>query len=187
MTITFERRKQDILKKEDKSSIGSWDKHILSLCEKINKNLNLYTLSSCSGRIIIIKNIEKKQAGMFIFRSHEKTTLKEIKKILEGYHDKESLIFKQESLILHVACKTLGDADIMLRKAQKAGMKHSGIISISKNRIVLELIGSEQLALPIFEKENILIDDDFLKILIKESNNRLERGWIKIDKLEKLL
>ncbi|MFA6974207.1 MAG: hypothetical protein WC238_05760 [Parcubacteria group bacterium] len=35
----FQRRKQDTLSKLDKSSKKSWDKKIISLCEKINKKI----------------------------------------------------------------------------------------------------------------------------------------------------
>ncbi len=184
--ITFERRKQDCLKKDDKSSIGEWDKPIRTLCDKINKKDNFYTLSSCSGRIVLIKNLEKKQPGMFILRSHEKIKFENLKKALETYNEKEALIFKQEQPILHVACKTLKDAEDILMKAQQAGFKHSGIMSISDNRIVLEIIGSEQLSLPIFDKK-ILVDEDFLRVLVSESNARLEISWTKIKKLEKLM
>jgi len=188
--ITFERRKEDCLKKADKSSIGEWDEPILDLCLRINENENYYTLSSCSGRVVLIKNLEKKQAGMFVFRTHEKVKFEELKKVLENYENsneknKEDLVFKQEQPILHVACKTLGDAEELLKKAQLSGFKHSGIISILDNRVVVEIIGSEQLSLPIMEKGRILVGDDFLKILLKESNIRLERGWVKIEKLRK--
>jgi tRNA wybutosine-synthesizing protein 3 len=185
--ITFERRKQDCLKKDDKSSIGEWDEPIKKLCDKINKLDNYYTLSSCSGRIVLIKNLDKKQSGMFIFRSHRKITFDEIKKVLDNYKEAESLIFKQEQPILHVACRTLEDAEKMLKKSQESGFKHSGIMTISEKRIVLEIIGSEQLALPIFEKGKILVDDNFLKTLVRESNQRLEIGWGKIQKIGKNL
>jgi len=184
--ITFNRRKQDILKKDDKSSIGEWDEPIRKLCSKINSKENYYTLSSCSGRIVLLKNLEKKQPGMFVFRSHEKINFAELKKILMDYPGKEAIIFKQEQPILHVACKTLEDAQKMLSAAHVAGFKHSGIMNIAENRIVLEIIGSEQLSLPIYDKK-ILVDDDFLKILVKESNKRLEIGWEKIKKLERAL
>jgi tRNA wybutosine-synthesizing protein 3 len=183
--ITFERRKEDCLKKDDKSSIGFWDKPIVKLCEKINKQDNYYTLSSCSGRIVLIKNLAKKQAGMFIFRSHDKVKFDELKKVFGEYDGKDDLIFKQEQPILHVACKTLVDAEKMLKNAQAAGFKHSGIMSIADSRIVVEIIGSEQLALPIFASGKLLIDDDFLKMLVKESNERLMIGWSKIDRLGK--
>lgn len=189
--ITFERRKEDILKKGDKSDIGEIDVKIRKLCEKINKKDNYYTLSSCSGRIVLIKNIDKKQGDLFVFRSHEKIGFNQLKKALEDYKDKkeskEGLVFKQESPIIHVACKTLEDAEVILRKAQTAGMKHSGIISIAENRIAVEIIGSEQLALPIINNGKILVNDDFLKILVEESNKRLEKSWQRIEKLEKLV
>ena len=186
--ITFARRKADCLSKADKSSIGSWDKPILAVCEKINRLEDYYTLSSCSGRIVLIKNLKKKQPGMFVFRSHDKVSFEELKAALtEAQKKKETLIFKQEQPILHIACKTLSDSDIMLRKAQGSGFKHSGIMNISDKRIVLEIIGSEQLALPIMLNGRILVDDDFIKILLRESNRRMEKSWEKIKKLERLI
>ena len=73
--ITFERRKQDVLGKEDKSSIGGIDEKIKKLCDIINKKKEYYTLSSCSGRIVLIRNIDKKQPGLFFFVSHDKIKL----------------------------------------------------------------------------------------------------------------
>jgi len=182
--ITFERRKQDCLKKDDKSSIGEWDKPILSLCEKINKKREFYTLSSCSGRIVLVKNLEKKQPGMFVLRSHETVRFDEILHVLgKAEEAKETLIFKQEPPILHVCCDKLEDAEKLLEKARESGWKNSGIMSTS-GRIVLELRSTEYLALPIMEKGKLLVNEEFIKILLKESNKRLENGWGKIKKLE---
>ena len=61
----FLQRKKAILKKLDKSSKGDWDEKIISLCDKINSNDNYYTTSSCSGRIIIMKDVVKKGKGLF--------------------------------------------------------------------------------------------------------------------------
>jgi tRNA wybutosine-synthesizing protein 3 len=181
--ITFERRKQDCLKKNDKSSIGEVDLPIRSLCEKINKLENYYTLSSCSGRVVLIKNTDKKGPGLFSFRTHEKTSFKEIKKELEKASEKkENLIFKQESCILHVCCKTLESAEALLNKSRICGWKNSGIMTTA-GRIVLELRSTEYLALPIMNFGEVLVDDGFLKILVKESNKRLKKTWEKIDKL----
>lgn len=185
--ITFSRRKSDCLKKDDKSSIGSWDKPILRLCEEINKKKNLYTLSSCSGRIVLIKNLEKKQSGMFVFRSHAKITFDEIINALKNAEKKkETLIFKQEPPILHVCCENIGDAENMLEKAKASGWKNSGIMS-TRGRIVLELRSTEYLALPIMLNGKILVDGEFLKILVRESNKRLENGWRKINNFYKIL
>ena len=66
MEDKFLRAKKGRLGRADKSSIGSIDKQILGLCEKINSNNDYYTLSSCSGRIVLIKETADKQAGLFI-------------------------------------------------------------------------------------------------------------------------
>ncbi len=187
MRITFEKRKADCLGKDDKSSIGSWDKPIAKLCGKINKKSNYYTLSSCSGRIVLIKNLDKKQPNMFVFRSHGKVGFAELKKkLIEAGRTKENLNFKQEACILHVCCKKLADAETLLEKARESGWKNSGIMS-TRGRIVLELRSTEYLALPIMESGTLLVDDEFLKILLKESNKRLEKTWNKIRKLEKII
>jgi tRNA wybutosine-synthesizing protein 3 len=183
----FTKRKQDCLNKQDKSSIGSWDKHIERLCDKINKLENYYTLSSCSGRIVLIRDLDKKQEGMFIFRSHEKVKSSQLMKTIKDYSGKENLMFKMEPCILHIACKTLEDAEKMLNKARFCGWKNSGIMSMVESRIVLELRSTESLALPIFFNKKLLVDDEFLSVLVKESNKKLQKTWDKIEKLEKSL
>jgi tRNA wybutosine-synthesizing protein 3 len=184
--ITFTRRKQDCLKKDDKSSIGEWDPHILELCEKINKKANFYTLSSCAGRIVLIKNLVKKGPDMFVFRSHEKVSFSELKKALENYKGKDNLMFKQETCILHVCCEKIEDAENLLKIAREAGWKNSGIMS-TQGRIVCELRSTEYLAFPIFVGGKILVDDDFLRVVVSEANEKLERSWQKIRALEKFL
>lgn len=197
----FERRKQDILSKKDKSFIGEWDSHIVRLCETINLKENYYTTSSCSGRIIIMIDQDKKAPGLFEFVSHEKVEFdnlkKEISKIKEEskFKSKQNQRFsicpnfkkfKQEPPILHVACKTLEDAENLLKKAQLAGWKRSGIISLGKN-IVVELISTEKIEFPLFKSGKLLVENDFLKIVLEKANENLEKGWAKIEKLRKSL
>lgn len=180
----FQSQKLTQLKKKDASSIGSWDKPILNLCNKINKNPDYYTTSSCSGRINLIKAEEKKQPGLFLFRTHRKIKLKQLKEELKKA--KSRVYFKQEPCILHVAAKSLDKAQELLDKAKQAGWKRSGIIASNK-RFVLELISTENIIFPIINKSKILVNDNFLKLLVQESNKKLARTWEKIHKLEKFL
>lgn len=183
----FTKRKQDCLSKKDKSSIGSFDEKIAGLCEKINKLDNYYTLSSCSGRIVIIKDKVEKEPGMFVLRNHSKVGVGDLKKALETYSGKDNLIFKMEPCILHVACRSLEDAEFMLNLARQCGWKNSGVMSFADSRIVLEMRSTESFALPIFEKGKILVDNKYLEILAAESNKKIEKTWGKIDFLEKKL
>lgn len=183
MINSFLQRKQDILNKSDKSNIGEWDKKIVKLCQRINKLDDYYTTSSCSGRVMIIVDQEKKAADLFQFVSHDKIKLKTIMNGLPRIGDFK---FKQEPMILHIACKDIISAQGMLRKVRGAGFKRAGIISFGKT-IVIEVIGTEKIEFPLIKKGKLLVDEDFLKIVIKKSNENLKRNWKKIGKLRKSL
>jgi tRNA wybutosine-synthesizing protein 3 len=181
----FLRRKNAVLSKSDKSNIGAVDTKIIALCEKINNLPNYYTTSSCSGRIVIIKDKEKKEKGVFIFVSHEFVELDDLKKVLQQTKEK-NLKFKQEPAIVHIACETLENAFVLMKKAQLAGFKRNGIISSGK-RFVCELTSTEKFEFPLAVNGKIIVDENFLKVVIEKSNENLKKGWMKIERLKKLL
>ncbi|MCK5624448.1 hypothetical protein KAI04_01245 [Candidatus Pacearchaeota archaeon] len=181
----FLQRKKEILSKKDKSHIGKWDEKIISLCEKINKSDNYYTTSSCSGRVIIIADQDEKARDLFLKRYHNLISFEQLKKNLEDVKKaKKSIKFKLDPCALHVACKTLEDANKLCTKARLAGWKKSGIIAVDK-RYIVELNSTERLEFPIIDNGKILVDDDFLKILVKRANEKLKNTWKKIESLEK--
>lgn len=186
--MTFEEDKEKQLAKKDKSSIGGWDPKIEGLCNKLNKTDRYYTTSSCAGRFVLLRNVQEKQPGLFIFRTHDKITFVKLKKELEkAVKNKEKEVsFKQSTCILHVACKTLEDSQELVDKAKLSGWKKSGIMA-TRNRFVCELTSTENLELPIITKGKILVDDNLLKMLVKEGNQKLERTWDKIKKLERMI
>jgi len=186
--MTFEQDKEKQLAKEDKSSIGGLDPKIKELCNKLNKSKDYYTTSSCAGRVILIKNKIDKKPGLFIFRTHNKITFQQLKKELDKtVKNKEKEVgLKQEPCILHVSCRTLEASQKIVDNAKFCGWKRSGIMA-TKKRFVCELMSTEHTELPIISKGKILVSDEFLKILVKEMNEKLERTWNKIKKLEKLV
>ena len=180
----FSKRKKDVLLKLDKSHIGKWDEKIAELCNKINSLENYYTTSSCSGRIILMIDAEKKGENLFVAFYHNKISFEELKKGLNLALKKNNKIkFKLEPCILHVSCKTLEDAEKLYEKAKLAGWKKSGIVGV-KNGFTAELNSTEKLEFPIIQNKKILVDDDFLKIVLDEANKKLEKSWMKIKKLE---
>jgi tRNA wybutosine-synthesizing protein 3 len=183
--MTFQQQKQKQLAKRDISNAGSWDRKILGLCNKLNKHPDYYTTSSCAGRIFLIIADEKKRPGLFVFRTHDKISLPQLKRELAKAKKSGNIEFRQEPCILHAACKSLEDAQSLFDKAKFAGWKRSGIIA-TKKRFICELMSTEHLSLPIIQNKKILVDNEFLKILIQEANAKLERTWKKIKNLEKL-
>jgi tRNA wybutosine-synthesizing protein 3 len=182
----FAKRKKDVLSKKDKSSKGEWDKKISRLCNKINSSENYYTTSSCSGRIVLMIDSDKKESGLFLKRYHDIISLKQLKKDLNelaSKKKKEKIKFKQEPCALNVACRTIEDAKILCNKARIAGWKRIGIM-LSDKRVMVSLNSTERLELPVLLKGKILVDDFFLQIIVDESNKKLKKSWEKIKKLE---
>jgi len=83
MTFNFNNSKKLALTKKDKSNISEIDLKIKDLCNKVNLFDNYFTTSSCSGRIVLIKDDNKKKPGIILFRNHEKVSLENLKKELE--------------------------------------------------------------------------------------------------------
>lgn len=208
MIDRFLKRKKDILSKQDKSSKGFWDKHIKNLCNKINSLENYYTTSSCSGRIVLMVDQEKKEGGLLIKVYHDLISFEQLKKDLNfivnsllqlpNHLPQEKTInnkrifleknikFKLESCALHVACRTLKDAQELYDKAKLSGWKKSGIIA-SSSRFMVELTSTEKLEFPIIRNKKILVSDGFLKIIVDYANEKLKRIWKKIEKFEDLM
>jgi len=186
--MDFEEKKKKQLGKIDKSNIGSWDKKILDLCKKLNKSKNYYTTSSCAGRVVLLKSSDKKIEDAFLFRSHKKVSFGELKKALNEIAEKYKgqVNFQQTSCILHVACRKLDDAQRLVDKAKFSGWKRSGIMSTGK-RFVTELHSTELIDFPIMDEGKVLVDDKFLKLVVKEANDKLGRVWEKIERLRKLV
>src|SRR3989344_3293664 len=238
----FAQRKKEVLSKKDKSSKKSWDENILKLCEKINSKDDYYTTSSCSGRITLIKNVERDKRNVVLRSWHDLINLNELKKNLLRFekspkppipklarsqarelsknvnlnssinHNKcvndkwsdnfnqednqkyllindvkrnrstSAIIFKQEPCILHVACRNVQSMKDLFEKAKLAGWKNTGAIAFNK-RFILDLRSTEKLEFPIFRRENLLVDEDFLKIVVEEANKNLKKGWEKIERL----
>jgi len=183
--MEFEQQKLKQLSKKDKSNIGKWDEKIIKLCNKLNKSDKYYTTSGCGGRVVLLKGLNKKQKNVFLFKSHKKVSFNELKKALKTVEYNGLVEFKMSSCILHVACKSMKDAQKLVNKAKQAGWKRSGVMGGKRN--VVELLSTENLEFPIMNKRKLLVDDDFLKIVVKQANKKLFRTWKKIDKLEKLV
>lgn len=154
----------------------------------------------------------KKGKGLFKFVSHDLVKMKEFLSFLTSWQDsknltggsstksnlkrgsetqkiskiKQSLKFKQEPMIIHIACEKLENANHLLKLAQKAGFKKIGILTLNK-RIIVEINGSEKIEFPLVQNSKLLVDENFLKIVLKKANKNLEKNWDKISKFNKII
>ena len=195
MTFNFDNSKKQALAKKDKSNKKSLDEKIKKLCEKLNKNKNYFTTSSCSGRIVLIIDEEKKKPNLFLFRSHNKITFNKLKNIIHHIINNKKLrnelknkiiYFKQEPCLLVVSCRDRESQSDLFNKAKNNGWKKSGILSLNK-KLLIELMSTESISFPIINRGKLIAGDFLLKTVIRKANLNLERGWNKIRRLEKLI
>ena len=174
--MDFLNNKKTFLSKIDKSRKGSIDSHIVDLIDKINELDYYYSTSSCSGRIVLLKEAEsgRKDEAKWIFVSHELVDYKKINEAISKIDDKKNIWFKFEPPIIHVACNKLESAQKLLDIARPL-FKLSGIISTSKN--IVEIRGTDRIDVP------VAAVSDF-NLLIKEANSKMENGWKKLHEFE---
>jgi len=176
----FNINKKNALTKLDKSKKGDIDKDLVHLLKTINKTEDYFTTSSCSGRILITAKGERKDKHDWLLVSHESVKFLEIQKILKNLNIKKDIWFKQEPFIIHICCRTLEDAETLLLLTRKLALKRSGIISTKKDKIMVEIIGSDNIETIIARKGIVLVDESYLKILLKEINFKLKNTKDKI-------
>ena len=181
--MSFQKDKQRTLNRKDNSKKGSIDKGIKKLVDIINGCADYCTTSSCSGRILLIAPARKKNETEWLYTSHNEVKFTDIKKELKKL-PKKDVYFKQESFIIHVNCKDIKAAAKLLEIANRCGCKRAGIITANKN-VVVEIISTEHFDTIIAKKGKLLIEDDFLKILLNEANSRMKRNREKIKRMEK--
>lgn len=167
-----------ILTKNDKSTKGDWDKPIVPLCELINMRTDMYTASTCSGRISILKKdpSKKKQEQIWLYVTHDLANNAEISDLIGNYSGKELLYFKQESVIMHIVTKTLSLAKQLMHIAKESGFTKTGIISIQDTGVTVELICAYHLYCPIFDSQ-LLVTREYLNYLVESANSQLRISW----------
>ncbi|GIU69547.1 MAG: hypothetical protein KatS3mg002_0783 [Candidatus Woesearchaeota archaeon] len=188
----FDKEKRTCLNKlykPDKSRKGTVDEPIIPLIEYINSLDNYYTTSSCSGRIYLLTEANKKPDVKWIYVSHdvvdEETLIKSLYDSLNKLKEiKDRIWFRQENMILHVACRTIDHANILLNIARNAGFRRSGIIANSKI-IIVEICSTEKIDVPLTDNGKILVNEDYIRVLVKIANEKFIRGKKKLENFEK--
>jgi len=188
MVYNFDNSKKVFLEKADKSNKGDWDLRIIDLCNEINLSSDYFTTSSCSGRIILIIEDEKKRPGLFLFRSHDLVSFDMLKEEIEKVSDKYKgmIYFKQEPCLLVVSCRNKERQWPLFNEARNNGWKKSGILSLDK-KFLVELMSTESITFPIIDNGKVLVDDEFLRIVLDKANGNLEKGWEKIGRLREFI
>jgi len=192
MKTKFDMQRDDAMKGLAKArEEGKADEDIASLVDAINSKKDLYTTSSCAGRICVLQTpmVHDKLKSEWLGKWHREVTLQEVKEALAKHEQsKEDIIYLQaECPILHVVARDLDAAKRLLKLAQESGFKRSGIQAVNKERVVLEILSTEQMEVPLAEGGAVLVDDDYIDYIIKVANAKLRTSRKKMTKLEKMV
>ena len=161
---------------------GKVDARIVVLLDNINRNPDLVTLSSCSGRIgLLIFNIEEgKRSASHYAKWHSPVDKEDFEMKLTSYSGKRPLWFKTEPFILHVAARNVEAAVRFMRTVRANGVKRGGIQGMAKDRVPIEVQGTGLIVFPVAPIEgewNAFLDF---------ANAMLERNLEQVKRLEKI-
>ena len=162
---------------------GLVDLAIVPWLKKYNKLDNTYTTSSCVGRILVLGLDEQgsKKPNLFVGKWHRTVKLKDVTEKLDN--DKfDELWLKQEPFILHLVVKNMDLAKKVLKAKFDAGIKRGGIISIKEGRIIIEIVGSSNLATPVKINHKVIFNKRQLGKLVHKSNYKLKQNYKQLKK-----
>ena len=156
-------------------NIGYLDPEIDKLLIKLNKLDKIETTSTCTGRITIVEGEmpwERGQGGSrILYKTHDKISYN---KIIEKITTESCHIWVRVSgAILHIRTPSLECAQYLVKSARQFGFKHSGIISIGDNSIVVELMSGAQYMAPLKINCNEIINRNKLNLIINHLNKTL--------------
>ena len=195
----------------DKSPKGSVDVAVRPLVDLINVHPSFATLSSCSGRVALFDphmkrdsedildedesvedsvTIEKsgKGHGVWLLASHEEVQPSILVDLLDKPGEaRDTLIFKHEPLLLHVAASSLTRGRQLLSLALQLGFRESGLV-VSSNRVTVAIRGhSLALCVPLARQGPLRPSSEYLEALIQESNARMRTNQEKLTRLYQMV
>ncbi|KAK3612463.1 hypothetical protein CHS0354_032077 [Potamilus streckersoni] len=183
----FDEQKKKCLSAADLSRKGSVDAHIIHLVQFINDHPDLFSTSSCSGRIILLDNSDidetsiKKKGCQWIFTSHDLVESKEVIGSLKSVNG--NAVFKFEPFVLHAQCRNLTDAQTLLSCALSAGFRNSGISIGNKGKFITAVRSTHSLEVPLTCDGKLMVSEEYIEYLVKLANIKMKENFQRIERL----
>ena len=184
----FDVQKSTCASKLDLSRKGSVDEPILDLIRDLNAHPDLFTLSSCSGRIVLFRSrsdVAKKGCD-WMRVAHEKIHADDVWSKVEDNNDEGVLTLKFEPFILHLQCRTLELAKKLHTVSLESGFKNTGLTLGKKDKFVLAVRSSHCLEIPLTDESGrLLVDRNYVDFAVNLANSKLDVNLEKHKKFER--
>ena len=190
----FDRQKESALAGVDLSRKGSIDLPIVKLTEVINSHSDTFTLSSCSGRVVLLREApigqSVRKAGCDWLRvSHEELRPDSVMDSLDTREagTPGTVVLKFEPFVLHVQCRDVDTARRMCACAVEAGFRNSGITWGRAGKLVMAVRSTHGLEVPITDDAGAeLVTREYVAFIVEKANSKLRENFKRIKKFEDL-
>ncbi|CAC5393554.1 TYW3 [Mytilus coruscus] len=183
----FEKQKKSAVSGVDFSRKGSIDVRIIDLSLFINNQRDYFTTSSCSGRIILFDDsvgesdkVTNKQGCQWLFTSHDLVDKSQMMPVLEDITG--DCVFKFEPFVLHVQCRAIDFAQLLLQCAVQSGFRNSGISLGKKGKIIVGVRSTHSMEVPLSHSGQLLVSSEYVEYLISLANKKMEENFRRIDR-----
>eukprot|EP00884_Botryococcus_braunii_P015600 jgi/Botrbrau1/2723/Bobra.0164s0003.1 len=192
-TTTFESRREFTLlrlrdRTGDKSRAGGVDPQVSALVGLLNQTPDLYTTSSCSGRVSLFAEptaatrAEGKKGGEWVYVTHDLADADELLAALKArLHTGSHLVLRFEPLIVHCECRDVPTAMRLVTLARAAGMRESGASGLE--RPIAALRCSIRMEVPVADAGRLLTSEDYIRELVRIANTKMVRNWERLQRL----
>jgi tRNA wybutosine-synthesizing protein 3 len=156
----FEARKKAFIERLEREALQERvDGDILPLLSLLNTHPDIYTTSSCSGRIMVAEAVRPSYSKGRGFRPVAKwhhPVPAEL--VAEAVAEVDNAWLMVRGAILHLAAADARTAYRLVEIGRETGHKHSGIIAINRGGIFVEILGEERLDIPL-KRGGVVISD----------------------------
>ncbi len=166
------------------------DYDLLEFLLEANSVDGIFTSSSCSGRVMIVeaeKLYDKRGGFRKVFVWHTIPGMDVfLARLRECVSELENVWVLVREPIIHFNTLDLETALKILRIARDAGLKHSGIMSVSRNRVVVEVLADDRLDIPVKLWGEIVVPPTSWETIYRVSTATLARGKEKLRRFTEL-
>jgi tRNA wybutosine-synthesizing protein 3 len=188
--MEFSQYKSKAMQKlESALSEGLVDEGVISVLNSFNSHPDIFTTSSCAGRIqlIVLPDIGRKDSVELRKKWHRPVEFQDVKDAITNLDvpSNSIVILQGQSPIFHVSCRTMELAQKFRGIVHSQGWKYSSLITGNEDKWVVEVLSANRIDNLLFR--NGVIDspgDERLKFMIEESNKILIKAQARLEALE---